>query len=317
MSRWKLSIGSAGAIGRRKLKIDALPTTAYVMIGEGCVRNCAFCSQARESTTQSKFLSRVAWDAIPEEEAAAQLGAAFQAGKIKRVCLQVVNRPDSFQAILRALEELRKYGPLPIVVSGYITSVAEAKELFARGAERIGLALDVAEPELFSKIKGGSWQARWELLCACAEAFPGKMTTHLIVGLGEKEVTMWKLIAECYKRKITVGLFAFTPLKGTKMAMVPPPDRGSYRRLQIALELLKQGVSIEQVVCDKQRIIAFNVCNLRQRLADGKAFLTSGCLDCNRPYYNEKPRDVLYNYHRPLSPEEVQQALTESGVVGC
>lgn len=314
-SQWKLSIGTAGAVGRRKLKIDALPTTAYVMLGERCLRNCAFCSQARDSKTQSNFLSRVAWEETPEAEAVENLGQAFQAGKIKRVCLQVVNRPDSFETIVRALEELKKYGEVPVVVSGYITSVEQAAKLFALGAERIGLSLDAAVPELFARIKGGSWQKRWELLCDCAETFPDKMTTHLIVGLGETEKEMWQLIAECYERKITVGLFAFTPLKGTKMEHSLPPDRGSYRRLQIASELLRQGLSKKVVVCDDQRIISFQVSDLRERLADGRAFLTSGCKDCNRPYYNEKPREILYNYHRPLSKEELTLALAESGVV--
>ena len=60
MSVWKLSVGTAGAIGIRKLKTDALPTTAYIMLGEKCTRNCAFCAQARESTAAAKFLSRVA-----------------------------------------------------------------------------------------------------------------------------------------------------------------------------------------------------------------------------------------------------------------
>jgi hypothetical protein len=33
MQDWKLSIGTAGAIGLRHLKTDAPPTTAYIMLG--------------------------------------------------------------------------------------------------------------------------------------------------------------------------------------------------------------------------------------------------------------------------------------------
>ena len=317
MSGWKLSIGTAGAVGSRQLKIDALPTTAYIMLGEHCTRNCAFCAQARESTAQSKFLSRVAWEETAEAEAIRNIGLAFQAGKIKRVCLQVVNTPDSQATVMRALEEFKKYGELPVVVSSHFTNVEQAAELFAMGAARLGLALDVATPELFADIKGGSWQKRWELLCACAERFPGKMTTHLIVGLGETEAQMWRVICECYSRAITVGLFAFTPLKGTKFADRQPPDRGSYRRLQIGLELLKKGYDAAVVECDQERIVRINVPSLREVLADGHAFKTTGCEDCNRPYYNERPRDVLYNYHRPLTEEEIELAFAESGVAEC
>ena len=162
MSEWKLSIGTAGAVGARQLKIDALPTTAYVMLGEHCMRNCAFCAQARDSTSQSKFLSRVAWEETPEAEAIRNIGLAFQAGKIKRACLQVVNTPDSHALVLRALDEFKKYGDLPVVVSSHFTTVEQAAELFDKGAARLGLALDVATPELFASIKGGSWQNRWD-----------------------------------------------------------------------------------------------------------------------------------------------------------
>ena len=317
MSEWKLSIGTAGAVGSRKLKTDVLPTTAYIMLGERCTRNCAFCAQARESTAGSKFLSRVAWQETPEAEAIKNIGEAFQSGKIKRVCLQVVNRPDSHEVVTRALQEFKKYGELPVVVSSHFASVQQAAELFALGASRLGLALDVATPELFASIKGGSWQNRWDLLCACAERFPGKMTTHLIVGLGETEEEMWQVICSCWDHKITVALFAFTPLKGTKFAERQPPDRGSYRRLQIGLELLKKGYSPSLIECSEGKIAKIKVASLQEILADGNAFRTTGCEDCNRPYYNERPRQILYNYHRPLTSEELGLALKESGVVEC
>jgi biotin synthase len=46
-------------------------------------------------------------------------------------------------------------------------------------------------------------------------------------------------------------------------------------------------------------------------LADGVAFQTTGCLDCNRPYYNERPGKTMYNYPGPLSADQVRQALEE------
>jgi biotin synthase len=50
---------------------------------------------------------------------------------------------------------------------------------------------------------------------------------------------------------------------------------------------------------------------LNDILQDGAAFQTSGCQGCNRPYYNERPGGVMYNYARPLSPEEAQAAIAE------
>lgn len=43
----------------------------------------------------------------------------------------------------------------------------------------------------------------------------------------------------------------------------------------------------------------------------GEPFLTSGCPNCNRPYYNEKPSGPIYNYPRPLTKKETGQILQE------
>jgi lipoyl synthase len=316
MSIWKLSIGTAGAIGIRKLKTDALPTTAYIMLGEKCTRNCAFCAQARESTAAAKFLSRVAWEEVGSDISVKHLVTAYKAHKIQRACLQIVNRPDSILEVQKAVEALVA-AQVPVVVSGYITSVAEAKKLFDLGVDRIGLAMDVATPKLFGEIKGGSWQQRWDLLVSCAEAFPGKMTTHLIVGLGETEEEMWELIKACYTHNITIGLFAFTPLPGTAMCGKLQPAIGSYRRLQVALGLLKRAFSPDVVVCREGKIIDFKVQNIIEVLADGDAFRTTGCRNCNRPFYNERPGQVLYNYPRALTASELRQAFVESEVIKC
>lgn len=315
MSDWKLSIGTAGAIGARQLKTEVLPTTAYIMLGEKCLRNCSFCAQARESTASSKFLSRVAWHSQEEEASIKQIGEAFLQGKIKRVCLQVVNRPDSHEVVKRALAEFQTYGEVPVVVSSHFSTVEQAAELFACGAARLGLALDVATPELFAKLKGGSWEKRWQLLCDCAARFPHRMTTHLIVGLGETEAEMWEVFKACHARKITVALFAFTPVAGTQLANWPQPDYGAYRRLQIAWELLQKGFAPEVIKIEKNKIVQVDVEDLAEVLATGHAFQTSGCEACNRPFYNERPRQVFYNYPRPLTKAEVKAALAASGLV--
>lgn len=39
------------------------------------------------------------------------------------------------------------------------------------------------------------------------------------------------------------------------------------------------------------------------------AFRTYGCPDCNRPLYNEKPRQIPYNYPRVLTEEEHIMAI--------
>jgi biotin synthase-related radical SAM superfamily protein len=45
----------------------------------------------------------------------------------------------------------------------------------------------------------------------------------------------------------------------------------------------------------------------------GEPFQTSGCPDCNRPFYNEQPGGPLYNYPRPLTAGEVARAIQDMG----
>jgi biotin synthase len=315
MNIWKLSAGTASVIGKKIIKSDAVPTTAYIMIGEKCRNNCLFCAQARESKAKDSLLSRVTWPEYADHEVVDGIVAAYNSGKVKRTCLQVVNTDDSWNLTLHALDKLQEKQPMPVCVSSHITSLGQAKLLIATGAERICIALDAATPKVYKQVKYGSWDSKWQLLEECADNLPGRITTHLIVGLGETEAEMVETIVRCLAKDITVGLFAFTPLKGTDYAGRTPPDIGSYRRIQIALYLLKQGHSPDVIRFRSGRIVGFDVPNLRNILAEGRAFETTGCPDCNRPYYNERPGGVMYNYPRPLTSCEVAQALVESGIV--
>lgn len=315
MNMWKLSAGTASIIGKRVIKSDAAPTTAYIMLGVKCRNNCRFCAQARDSQAKETLLSRVTWPEYPDQEAADGILTAYTNGKVKRACLQVVNTRDSLNVTLQALGKLQEKQPVPVCVSSYITSLEQAKQLIAAGAERICIALDAATPALYKQVKCGDWFAKWHLLEECARCFPGRMTTHLIVGLGESEADMVEMMAKCVAKNITVGLFAFTPLKGTHFAGRKPPDIGTYRRIQIALYLLGKGYPLPAIRVEAGRISGFDVPHLPHILSDGKAFETAGCPDCNRPYYNERPGGIMYNYPRPLSAREVDQALKDSGVV--
>ena len=48
-------------------------------------------------------------------------------------------------------------------------------------------------------------------------------------------------------------------------------------------------------------------------IESGAPFRTSGCPDCNRPYYNEKPSGPIYNYPKALNKEEIKKIKTELG----
>ena len=317
MNLWKLSAGTACMISKKKIKADALPTTAYIMLGEKCSNRCQFCAQSRESTSRADLLSRVTWPSFSSEEAVVGIASSYEEGGIKRACLQVVQSPGSWETTVTALELLHHESAVPICVAGYIDTARQAEELVAKGAERICIALDAAIPELYEKVKGGKWDTRWNLLLNCAQALPGRITTHLIVGLGESEEAMVERIGACVERGIRVGLFAFTPVRGTVLEQQLPPTIGQYRRIQIAHELLKKGYKQTAIRYCNGKITEFQVPTeeLLRVVTDGQVYQTSGCDDCNRPYYNERPGGVMYNYPRPLTYGEVAKAIWECEIL--
>jgi len=317
MNLWKLSTGTACVIGKKKMKAEVLPTTAYIMLGEKCRNNCQFCAQSRDSEARADLLSRVTWPAFPREEAAAGIGASYGEGAIKRACLQVLHHADSWDATVGALELLHSSSALPICVSSQLETVVQVRELVARGAQRVCIALDAATPEVYAQVKDGQWAPKWSLLLECAQALPGHITTHLIVGLGESEEDMVNRMATCIDRGITIGLFAFTPVRGTHWAACQPPSIAHYRRIQIAHYLLKNGYRQDVIGFQNGCISEFNVPEeeLLALVTDGQAFQTSGCDDCNRPYYNERPGGLMYNYPRHLTFLEITKAIQECGII--
>lgn len=314
----KLSIGTAAALGLAHLKTDALPTTAYLMDPGGrCSYNCSFCAQARCAQSDDSKLSRVIWREYPIDVVMEGLKKAVASGQIKRTCVQVTLSPGSFERTLTIVKAVSSTVDVPMSVSTNIQNEEQVHALFEAGAARVSIALDAATEPLHQEIKNSMWHFKIDLLKRMAQRYPGGITTHFIVGLGESEKDVLTAIDDMYASKVTVGLFAFTPVKGTAMADVPPPSAGQYRRVQLANWLLKtHQVSLADLEFDEQGTLkkitkeSKSLLNLAKK---GLPFQTAGCLNCNRPFYNENPgHGVMYNYPRPLKAAEAKQALLET-----
>lgn len=306
-----VSAGSAACLGLSTNRMDAYPTTAYFLSGSSCRMHCSFCPRSGGRKEAVSRLGRVTWPEYSFEQVEKALSRAGDRG-VKRVCIQSVRHADGIDSILELVERFRRITELPLSMSAWIESEAEVAELFKSGVDRVSISLDVAGPEAYSIIKGGSLQERCELLLSCAGSFPGRMSTHLISGLGESEQELLSLAAGLVAEEVTVGLFAFVPLKGTALEKASPPPLEAYRRVQAALFLLKNRlVPLDSLKFSRGRLVSFGLpaAEVKKNLAGGGAFQTSGCPDCNRPYYNDRPGGVLYNYHRRLNAREIEDAL--------
>lgn len=235
----------------------------------------------------------------------------------KRICIQVTDCAGALEDLCVLVPLLKSSAQIQVSVSYKPNTLAEIGRLLSVGVDRLGIAIDAAEPHIYSEVKGGDLSSAKEYLISAASQYPGKISTHVIVGLGESEESVTRMASEFIKCGITVALFAFTPVTGTPMQSRRQPDIGSYRRIQAATHLLRMGrVSVDDLRFEDGRIKSIEIEPEQaiRALQSGRAFQTSGCESCNRPFYNERPGSVMYNYPRPLLASEVEDAIASTGL---
>ena len=283
----------------------AMPSTAYLMLGERCRSNCSFCTQRRENP-QSDRLSRVVWPEYDEKEL---IDALRQNRIFARVCLQTLDYEGMVNDSVRIAGQLSDM--YPVSVSMVPVDEDDMRRLKDAGVEYLSIALDAANPEIFAKIKGKgvgnrfTWEGHWRALRTGVEVF-GKGNTHLIVGLGESDEDLISVMMELRDMGVQTALFAYTPVNWGN-----PPDIRRYRAIQLARSLIYDfGISDFQFRNGK--LIGFEADEGTVGSAAEKAFMTSGCPGCNRPFYNERPGKELYNY--PFMPEKnmVEKGVSEA-----
>ena len=316
----RVSIGSAIVLGLTKGIMDAEPTTTYMLTyrPEKCSANCGFCPQARMSKSRADMLSRVTWPPFPTEQVIRRIGYGVKTGSTKRVCIQALNYPTVFDDILNLTTKILSRVNVPISVSCQPLNREKMEKLREAGIDRISIPLDAATEAIFDKVKGQLaggpyvWAKQREALEEAVQVLGrGFVSTHLIVGLGEEEREMIKMIQWCVDSGVYPGLFSFTSIPGTALENHPQPPLSCYRRIQLAHYLITHG----KTRCESMGfgedgcIVDFGVSKeLFQRVVrTGSPFVTSGCPNCNRPYYNERPGGPIYNYPRQPSPEEIAE----------
>jgi biotin synthase len=311
-----VSIGTAAVLGLVDVPMAVAPTTAYLMLGGRCLMDCAFCAQARHSQASALNLSRVTWPEFELCQLLQRLPDAVTQGLIRRACLQVTVVAGAFEQTLEVVRAVKAVSTIPFDAAILPRDMAQVHDLLEAGVDHIGFGLDAASERVFRRVKGGSWARSLALIEGTAREHPGRGAVHLIVGLGETEREMVESIQWAHDQGLVVGLFAFTPIRGTHLAERRPPCLSVYRRMQAARWLIVHDwVRVEDMAFDARgHLDQFGV----PVSIPGDAFRTSGCPDCNRPFYNEQPSGPMYNYPRPLTEEEAARAIWEMEVnCGC
>ena len=143
-------------MGLLKGKLDAAPTTAYLMTyrSSKCAANCRFCSQARESHGRADILSRVSWPVFATGDILDAIANAAEEGTTKRVCIQALNYPEVFMHLVALLRAIREKANVPVSISCQPLNRERMKQLAQAGAQRISIPLAAAPEEIFDEIKG-------------------------------------------------------------------------------------------------------------------------------------------------------------------
>ncbi|SMD12066.1 radical SAM protein [Sporomusa malonica] len=296
---------------------------------EGCRANCSYCGLARErhaAPDENTFI-RVKWPAyklsnIIEILMRPPQAAAAKVQRLGRICISMITHPEAADDCIEIVKRLSDATPLPISVLASPTMLQDASAFFrdikSAGADRVGIAVDAATPELFSATRGQAvggphrWETYWESIEQAVKVFAKDyVSVHLIVGLGETEQAMVQTIQKANKYGAQAHLFSFCPEPGSLLSNHKPPSLGQYRRIQVAAYLLNRNqITADELCFDAHgKIISFGKqldALLGDDLAAGQPFMTSGCpnregcVACNRPYGNERPGPVLRNY--PFQP---------------
>ncbi len=293
---------------------------------EGCSANCAYCGLAkkRPGTYREKSFIHVDWPLYSMDEIVAAINRA--PAYVKRTCISMITNGKCRQDTLEMTRRLKSGTALPIslLISPTILNEQDLHAMKEAGADKIGVAIDLATPELFDRYRGSGvsgphhWDKYWQMVSSAVEIFgSGNVGAHLMVGMGETEQQMVSLMERLQGMGVINHLFSCFAEKGARLAERSQPPWSSYLRIQLARYLIEEGICVSgRMDFDSGgRIVSFGVegARLDQVVGSGDPFMTTGCLGndckvaCNRPFGNCLPDEKQWNY--PYQPNEEELGL--------
>jgi len=321
----RMSLASAMVLGLKKGRFfrDAKLHCINVLLtyNDGCKANCAYCGLARkrEGDYHDKNFIRVAWLVYSVDEIISHI--KNKENEIKRFCISMITRKrviDDTIVILKKLREKLPDIPVSILVSPTIMKKEDVTALKSAGADKIGIAIDCATPAIFDRFRGKQvsgphlWDKYWRIFGESVDIF-GKdnVGVHLIVGMGETEEEMIKVIQRVRDMGGNTHLFSFYPERNSRLQDRPQPSLGNFRRIQLGRYLIDNDITkVENFKFKDGRLLSYgiNELELNDIINTGKPFMTSGCtgkdgeVACNRPYGDSRPGDDIRSY--PFRPDK-------------
>ncbi|MGR6836372.1 radical SAM protein [Syntrophomonas erecta] len=316
----KTSLAGAMCLGleRGKFYRNAQSTCLNVLLTyeSGCRAACSYCGLARtRKEGEKETFIRVKWPLLSLDEIMQQLKRPHP---FRRVCVSMITHARALEDTAAVIKRFYTETELPIsalICPTVMKGSDDLKRLKQAGADHIGIAVDAATPGLFDLHRGKGtggphkWGHYWDTMEKAVKVFgAGRVGVHLIVGLGENEREMVKIIDQAQEMGVMTHLFSFFPEGGSALQDNSQPPLGQYRRVQLARYLINQGViNYHDITFMPSGQIAGYGIEIEPYLKSGHAFMTSGCpgqdgqVACNRPFANERVNQAIRNF--PFIPD--------------
>jgi biotin synthase len=303
---------------------------------EDCRGRCAYCGLSAQGPPAGRGASfiRVRWPAYPLADIIHRISSRPEA--VKRICVSMITRRRAKADTIDVCTRLRSSFDIPVslLITPTLLGDGDLERFKAAGADKIGVAVDLATPALFDRYRGRGvkgphrWDTYWEWFRGAVEVFgDGNAGVHLMVGMGETEKEMCAAIQRARDMGGRTHLFSFFPEQSSPMAEHPRPTMVHYRHIQVARYLIDHCLArVERFAFDPHgRIIDFGLpaADMDRVIDSGEPFRTSGCagndgeVACNRPFANSRPGPHLRNYpFAPTAEDLYRIRLQLSGRVG-
>ncbi len=300
---------------------------------EGCSANCAYCGLAkkRPGTYREKSFIHVEWPVFSMDRIMEAVNGAPP--YVKRTCISMITNGKCTNDTIIMTKNLKTNTRLPISIL-ISPTVMKRDDFFAlndAGADKIGVAIDLATEALFSRYRGAGvsgphkWETYWKALEFGMEIFGGgNVGAHLMVGMGETEQQMTTLMARLREMGVLSHLFSFFAEEQSVLAGKGQPPWPTYLRVQLARYLLEEGLaSLDDMTFDSTgRLTGFGLpeSGIMEVIESGIPFMTTGCLGddgkvaCNRPFGNCLPDVKQWNY--PYEPNDEEIDLVRRQIFG-
>lgn len=292
---------------------------------EGCFANCAYCGLARHRpfSYEDKSFIHVDWPVYELDLVLERINGA--PSYVRRSCISMITNKRAMEDTRKILIRLKGETSIPVsvLVSPTIMKKGDLEVLRDLGADKVGVAIDLATRALFEELRGRGvrgphrWEKYWATFEEAVSVFGYKNAgIHLMVGLGETERELVGIIQKVHDMGGTTHLFSFFAEKGSLLEGRPQPDWSKYLRVQLARYLIEHNISTEEAMEfeGNGRIMGFGLSKdeLMAIVDSGIPFMTTGCEDhgevsCNRPFGNCLPGPMQWNY--PYRPDEEELSL--------